>query len=67
MTAGLLRWRFFRDEAGGGGESQFLQTMIRGTGNALAGPSVIARRGCAQPKPPTTQGHPRDDKQEQEW
>jgi hypothetical protein len=33
--------------------SRFLQTMIRGTGNALAGPSVIAGRGCAQPKRPT--------------
>ena len=32
--------------------------MIRGTGNALAGPSVIAERGCAQPKPPTTPGTP---------
>jgi hypothetical protein len=32
--------------------------MIRGTGNALAGPSVIAGRGCAQPKPPTTPGTP---------
>jgi len=31
-------------------------TMIRGTGNALAGPSVVAGRGCAQQPP----DNPRD-------
>ena len=34
------------------------------TGNALAGPSVIAGRRCAQSSPRQPQGHPRDDKQE---